>query len=78
MGFDVIIVGAGMGGLITGAILAKNGLRTLVLEKRSRIGGRAMSFEYQPGYVVDWGIHSIRYGKKGIIPTILISGLFLR
>ncbi len=78
MGYDVIIVGAGEGGLFTGAILAKNGLKTLVLEKKSRIGGRAMSFEYKQGYIVDWGIHSIRYGKKGVIPTIFRKDLGIK
>ena len=41
---DVLIIGAGMGGLITGAILAKEeGMKVLVLEKESVIGGRALS-----------------------------------
>jgi hypothetical protein len=43
--FDVIVVGAGMGGLISGAILAKKeNMKVLVLEKNSRIGGRIISF----------------------------------
>jgi protoporphyrinogen oxidase len=43
--FDVIIVGAGIGGLITGAILAKKDrMKVLVLEKESNIGGRLISF----------------------------------
>ncbi|NVM29239.1 MAG: NAD(P)/FAD-dependent oxidoreductase [Candidatus Helarchaeota archaeon] len=78
MGFDVVIIGAGEGGLFTGAILAKNGMKTLLLEKKPRIGGRAMCFEYKPGYIVDWGIHSIRYGKKGIIPTIFRKDLGIK
>ncbi|MGV8059769.1 MAG: phytoene desaturase family protein [Smithellaceae bacterium] len=43
--YDVVIIGAGMGGLITGAVLAKQeGMKVLVLEKESEIGGRCMSF----------------------------------
>ena len=43
--FDVIIIGSGMGGLITGAILAKKeGMKVLVLEKLPVIGGRVISF----------------------------------
>ena len=43
--FDVVIIGAGMGGLITGAILAKRSrMKVLVVEKESQIGGRVMSF----------------------------------
>lgn len=75
MGPDVIICGAGEGGLFTAAILAKKGLEPLVLEKKSIIGGRAACMEYKPGYLVDYGVHSIRYGKKGIIPTIFREDL---
>ena len=38
--YDAIVVGAGHNGLVTAGYLAKAGLRTLVLERRSRAGGR--------------------------------------
>lgn len=38
--FDVIVVGAGAGGLGAGQKLAALGLRGVVLEARDRIGGR--------------------------------------
>ena len=41
--WDVIVVGAGVGGLSTASILAKEGMRVLVLEKEDRVGGRALS-----------------------------------
>ncbi len=37
--YDAIVVGAGHNGLVTAAYLGKAGLRTLVLERRDRIGG---------------------------------------
>src|SRR3954447_18180798 len=40
---DVIVVGAGHNGLVTAAYLARAGLRTLVLEARSIVGGTAAS-----------------------------------
>jgi beta-carotene ketolase (CrtO type) len=40
---DVIVVGGGHNGLVTAAYLAKAGLRTLVLEARSIVGGTAAS-----------------------------------
>ncbi len=43
--YDVIIIGAGMGGLTAGALLAKDGLKTLVIEKHSIPGGYATSFK---------------------------------
>lgn len=41
---DAIVIGAGNGGLATGAVLAKNGLKPLILEKHSSPGGFASSF----------------------------------
>ena len=42
---DVIIIGSGLGGLATGALLSKlEGLRVLVLERNPDIGGKIMSY----------------------------------
>jgi phytoene dehydrogenase-like protein len=41
--YDAIIVGAGVGGLTVGTLLAKDGLKVLVLEQNDRPGGRALS-----------------------------------
>lgn len=75
MKYDVVIVGAGEGGLFSGSILTKKGLNVLILEQASIIGGRAASIEYKPGYNLDYGIHAIRYGNKGVIPTIFKKDL---
>ena len=40
---DVIVVGAGIGGLSAASLLAKEGMNALVLEKEDRVGGRALS-----------------------------------
>lgn len=40
---DVVVVGAGLGGLTSGAYLARRGLRILVLEDGSGVGGKASS-----------------------------------
>jgi phytoene dehydrogenase-like protein len=39
--WDAVVIGAGHNALVTAAYLAKGGLRTLVLEKRERVGGAA-------------------------------------
>ena len=42
---SVIIIGAGLGGLFTGAILAKEGFQVTVLEKNAAIGGGLQTFQ---------------------------------
>lgn len=41
--YDVIVVGAGMGGCACAALLARNGLAVLLLDKNSIPGGKAMT-----------------------------------
>ena len=43
--YDVIVIGAGMGGLTAAALLAKRGLKTLLLEKEDQVGGYVVSFK---------------------------------
>ena len=52
--YDVIVVGAGCGGLSAGALLAKEGRRVLVVEQGSRVGGCCSTFEAD-GYRFDVG-----------------------
>lgn len=51
---QIIIIGAGFGGLSAAAILAKQGHRVTVLEKNDRPGGRGMVWE-KDGFVFDMG-----------------------
>ncbi len=54
MDCDVIVIGAGIGGLSAGASLAAEGLKTLVLEQSDSVGGCASSFESE-GFSFDVG-----------------------
>jgi all-trans-retinol 13,14-reductase len=54
----VIIIGGGLGGLFTGAILAKEGFDVTVLEKNSTIGGGLQTFK-RFGESFDTGMHVI-------------------
>ena len=55
---NVVIIGGGLGGLFTGAILAKEGLHVTVLEKNATIGGGLQTFR-RFGEVFDTGMHVI-------------------
>lgn len=43
--YDAIVIGAGVGGLTVGTLLANEGLRVLILEQCDRVGGRALSIK---------------------------------
>ncbi len=63
--YDVIIVGAGIGGLSCGALLARRGLRVLVIEQHHKVGGYCTSFQ-RKGFVFDGGVEAISgLGEKG-------------
>jgi prolycopene isomerase len=50
--YDAIVIGAGMGGLTAAALLAKKGLKVLLLEKEDQVGGYVVSFKRQ-GFTFD-------------------------
>ncbi len=52
--FDVAVVGAGLAGMLTAAILARRGARVVLLEREGEVGGRLRSYEID-GFVVDAG-----------------------
>ena len=56
--FDVIVVGAGTGGLTTAALLARRGKKVLVVDQHSVAGGNATIFRRR-GYEFDIGLHYI-------------------
>jgi len=45
--YDALIIGSGMGGMSSAALLTHAGYRTLVVEKLPRIGGRCSTVEYK-------------------------------
>jgi phytoene dehydrogenase-like protein len=58
--YDVVVLGAGIGGLGAGALLAKQGYKTLVVEKREYVGGRFSSYEVE-GFTLPTGAVTIHY-----------------
>lgn len=58
MNQSVIIIGAGLGGLFTGAILSKEGFKVTIYEKNATIGGGLQTF-LRFGEHFDTGMHVI-------------------
>ncbi len=58
--YDVVIVGAGIGGMSAGALLSNRGYRTLVIEKLDYIGGRWGTYQFQ-GFRIPAGALAIHY-----------------
>lgn len=56
--YDVIVIGAGLGGLVCAAQLAKKGKKVLILEQHNIPGGCATHFK-RKDYVFDVALHEI-------------------
>jgi phytoene dehydrogenase-like protein len=63
---DAIIIEAGYAGMSAAALLAHTGRKVIVLEASGMIGGRALSYRNEKGYVWEYGAHSHRLAHKGI------------
>lgn len=58
MDYDVIVIGAGLGGLTAGAKLAKEGKKVLVIEQHDRPGGYATTFK-RGEFTLEVGLHEM-------------------
>src|SRR5689334_23318970 len=69
--YDVIIIGAGISGLVCGCYLAKGGLKVLIIEKNDHPGGCCTSFS-RNGFQFDSAAHSLGgMSPKGPIGSVL-------
>lgn len=64
--YDIIILGTGLGGLVCGYILSKNGYNVLLVEKNAQIGGCLQTFK-RFGVKFDTGMHYIGSMMEGQI-----------
>ena len=83
---DVVIIGGGHNGLVTAFYLAKAGYKPLVLERRSQVGGAAITDEFYPGFRCSILAHSTgplrpdvvrdmrleKYGLKPVTPDAAV------
>lgn len=54
--FDILVIGSGLGGLVSALILAKEGLKVCVLEKNNQYGGNLQTFS-RDKLIFDTGVH---------------------
>ena len=86
---DIVIIGGGHNGLVTAFYLAKAGFNPLVLERRTQVGGAAITEEFHPGFRSSVLSHSAgplrsevmrdmrleKYGLKLITPEVAVTSL---
>ena len=70
--YDAIIVGAGHNGLTAGLVLARSGLRALVVERNRYVGGMASSQELWKGFTFNVGAWALL-----VLPDQMIDELGL-
>ena len=68
--YDVVVVGAGVSGLLSALSLSKEGKSVLVLEKEGYVGGVCRSYKVQ-GYTVDTGPHIITRLDSGPLKVLM-------
>src|SRR5690554_5384543 len=62
--YDVVIVGSGLGGLVSALIMAKEGYSVCVLEKNNQFGGNLQTF-VRDKTIFDTGVHYISGLSEG-------------
>ncbi len=55
----ITIIGGGLGGLTSGALLAKDGHKVTLLEQHNIVGGCATTFKRKGGFICEVGLHEM-------------------
>lgn len=62
--YDILVIGSGLGGLVSALILAKEGFKVCVLEKNNQYGGNLQTFS-RDKLIFDTGVHYLGGLSKG-------------
>ena len=76
--YDVIVIGAGHNGLVCAAMLAKNGRKVLVLERRDKPGGLCAAEEFHPGFTVPGFFHDTQTLSSQVVRQLDLEKFGLR
>ena len=69
--FDAIIIGAGLGGLLSAAQLLERSKRVLVVERLPHCGGRFTAKTFQGVQVSTGAVHMVPFGSSGVLSHML-------
>jgi phytoene dehydrogenase-like protein len=64
--YDAIVVGGGHNGLVAGHSLARAGFRTIVLERRSFVGGACNTESFAPGFRASTGAYVLSMLRESV------------
>ena len=74
--YDVVIIGAGISGLVCGCYLAKAGMKVLIAEQHYKPGGYCTSFKRR-GFTFDAAAHSFGSYREGGNMKLILKALNL-
>lgn len=69
--YDVIVIGAGLGGLLSAAQLLQRGQRVVVLERLPHCGGRFTAKTFQGTQISTGAVHMVPFGSSGVLARML-------
>ena len=68
---DVIVIGAGLGGLLSAAQFLRRGQRVVVIERLAHPGGRFTAKTFQGAQVSTGAVHMVPFGTNGELAAML-------
>src|SRR3569623_1668720 len=75
---DVLIIGAGHNGLVCAFYLARSGLKVTMLERRSVVGGAAVTESFHPGFRNSVASYTVSLLNPKIVAEMDLPGHGLR
>jgi phytoene dehydrogenase-like protein len=69
--YDAIVIGAGLGGLLSTAQLLQRGKHVLLLERLPHCGGRFTAKTFQGAQISTGAVHMLPFGSSGVLAQTL-------
>ncbi|MEO7001375.1 MAG: FAD-dependent oxidoreductase, partial [Ktedonobacterales bacterium] len=69
--YDVLVIGAGLGGLLTAAQFLRRGQRVVVVERLAHPGGRFTAKTFKGAQVSTGAVHMLPFGTNGELAAML-------